>query len=84
MRFSRKGAGVDVEKTEKELMAAFRAGVNYFDTAYLYPGSEAALGEIVKRNGIREKIHIATKVPPFLIKNLSALESSWDACGRSI
>ena len=74
MRFSRKGAGVDVEKTEKELMAAFRAGVNYFDTAYLYPGSEAALGEIVERNGIREQIHIATKVPPFLIKNLSALD----------
>ena len=74
MRFSRKGTGVDVDKTEQELMAAFRAGVNYFDTAYIYPGSEAALGEIVERNGIRGQIHIATKLPPFMIKNLPALD----------
>ena len=46
MRFSRKGGGIDVDKTEREIMAAFRAGVNYYDTAYIYPGSEAALGQI--------------------------------------
>ena len=34
MRFSRKGAGIDIDKTEQELLAAYRAGVNYFDTAY--------------------------------------------------
>ena len=33
MRFSRKGTGVDIEKTERELMTAYRSGVNYFDTA---------------------------------------------------
>ena len=27
-------------------MEAYRSGVNYYDTAYLYPGSEAAIGEI--------------------------------------
>ena len=74
MRFSRKGAGVDVEKTEQELLAAFRGGVNYFDTAYIYPGSEAALGEIVERNGLRDKIRIATKIPPFLLKDRAALD----------
>ena len=52
MRFSKKGGGIDVDKTEQELLAAYRAGVNYFDTAYIYPGSEAALGEILERNGI--------------------------------
>ena len=74
MRFSRKGAGIDIDKTERELMTAFRAGVNYFDTAYIYPGSEAALGEIVERNGIRDQIHIATKIPPFLTKDLATME----------
>ncbi len=74
MRFSRKGAGVDLEKTEKELMRAFQAGVNYYDTAYIYPGSEAALGEIVKRNGIREQIHIATKLPQYLISSTAQIE----------
>ena len=56
MRFSKKGAGIDIAKTEAELMAAYRAGVNYFDTAYIYPGSEAAVGEIFERNRIRDKV----------------------------
>lgn len=78
MRFSRKGAGIDIEKTEQELLAAFRSGVNYFDTAYIYPGSEAALGEILSRNGIREKVHVATKLPQYLVRNLSSLDKYFD------
>ena len=35
MRFSRKNGGIDVEKTEKEILAAYQAGVNYYDTAYV-------------------------------------------------
>lgn len=69
MRFKRSGGRVDLEKAEREIMAAYNAGVNYFDTAYIYPGSEAALGEIVERNGIRDKINIATKLPHYLIRN---------------
>ena len=68
MRFKRSGGKVDVDKAELEIMAAYRGGVNYFDTAYIYPGSEAALGEIVERNGIRRNINIATKLPHYLIK----------------
>ena len=74
MRFSRKGNGIDIDKTEQELLAAFRAGVNYFDTAYIYPGSEAALGEILERNGIRDKVRIATKLPQYLVKNRASLD----------
>ena len=74
MRFSRKGNGIDLDKTEQELLAAFRAGVNYFDTAYIYPGSEAALGEILERNGIRDKVRIATKLPQYLVKNRASLD----------
>ena len=68
LRFSGAGDGIDIDKTEQELMAAYRAGVNYFDTAYIYPGSEAALGEILERNGIRDSVNIATKLPHYLIK----------------
>ena len=74
MRFSRKGGGIDIDKTELEIMAAYRAGVNYFDTAYIYPGSEAALGEILARNGIRDKVRIATKLPQYLVRNLASLD----------
>ncbi len=74
MRFSRSGGKPDVDKAEKEIMAAYRGGVNYFDTAYIYPGSEAALGEIVERNGIRDSIYIATKLPHYLIKSPDDIE----------
>jgi len=78
MRFSKKGGTIDVEKAEKEIMAAYRAGVNYFDTAYIYPGSESALGQIVERNGIRDQIYIATKLPQYLVKRSSAIDRYFD------
>ena len=42
MRFTKNGSSVDLDKAEKEVMAAIKAGVNYFDTAYVYAGNEAA------------------------------------------
>jgi len=74
MRFTRQGGSIDIQKAEREIMAAYRAGVNYFDTAYIYPGSEAALGEILERNGIRSEIALATKLPQYLIGTRTALE----------
>ena len=78
MRFTKKGNNIDLEKAEKEIMAAYRAGVNYFDTAYIYPGSEAAIGEIFERNHIRDKINIATKLPQYMIRNRSGLDKYFD------
>ena len=63
MRFTQKGGKFDFEKAEKEILAAYEAGVNYYDTAYTYPGSEALIGEIFEKNGIRDRIKIATKLP---------------------
>ena len=74
MRFTSSVRGIDIDKAEKELMAAYQNGVNYFDTAYIYSGSEAALGEILERNGIRDKVNIATKLPQYLISNRPALD----------
>ncbi len=74
MRFTQNKGKIDLEKAEKELMTAYKAGVNYFDTAYIYPGSEATLGEILEKNGIRDKVYIATKLPHYLIKNLDGIE----------
>ncbi|MDO4622525.1 MAG: aldo/keto reductase [Eubacteriales bacterium] len=68
MRFSQGVTGVQMQKTEQEIMEAFRAGVNYYDTAYIYPGSEAALGKILEKNGIRDQVNIATKLPHYMIK----------------
>ena len=74
MRFSRNGGGIDMKKAEREILRAVELGINYFDTAYIYPGSEVCLGEIVSKNGLRDKIHIATKLPQYLIRDKAGIE----------
>ncbi len=74
MRFQKKGGNIDLDEAEKEIMEAYSLGVNYYDTAYLYPGSEVAIGKIFEKNGIREKIKIATKLPQYLVTNRAAID----------
>ena len=74
MRFPQKMGRIDMKETESEIMTAFRAGVNYYDTAYIYPGSEATVGEIFEKNKIREQVYIATKLPHYLIKKYEDLD----------
>lgn len=77
MRFSKGKSGIDVDKAEKEMMLAIENGVNYFDTAYVYPGSEVTLGEILRRNQCRDKIYIASKLPHYLIKSADSMEKKF-------
>ncbi|MDR2504493.1 MAG: aldo/keto reductase [Oscillospiraceae bacterium] len=62
-----KGVGgvgaIDMKKSERLIMKAIGEGVNYIDCAYLYAGSEAALGKILSANNARDKVYIATKLP---------------------
>ena len=74
MRFPRKNGSIDMVETEKELLAAIDAGINYFDTAYIYPGNEVALGEVLAKNQLRDKVYIATKLPHYLIKSREGME----------
>lgn len=78
MRFTKSGSRIDYEKAEKELMEAIHGGVNYLDTAYIYPGSEVFLGEILTRNDCRERVKIATKLPQYLIKSEAALDKYFE------
>ncbi|MBQ8797025.1 MAG: aldo/keto reductase [Oscillospiraceae bacterium] len=74
MRFQRKQGKIDMALAEQQIMQAYQGGVNYYDTAYIYPGSEAAIGEVFEKNGIRDKIYIATKLPHYLIKSVEGME----------
>lgn len=74
MRFTANGSKIDIVKAERELMASINAGVNYYDTAYIYPGSEEALGRILEKNNCRNKVYIADKLPYYLIKSASAID----------
>ncbi|MBO4901421.1 MAG: aldo/keto reductase [Lachnospiraceae bacterium] len=78
MRFPRKGNGFDMEETEKEILYAVESGINYFDTAYIYPGSEEALGKIVSKLGIRDRIRIATKLPHYMMKTAADMEKHFN------
>ncbi len=77
MRFSKKGNSIDYPKTEKEILLAIEKGVNYFDTAYIYPGSEECLGRILDENGCRDKVNIATKLPQYILRSEKAIEKTF-------
>ena len=77
MRFTRKGSGIDYEKAEKEVLLAIEKGVNYFDTAYIYPGNEECLGWILEKNHCRNKVNIATKLPQYLLRSATAIDKTF-------
>ena len=68
MRFAK-----DKKEAEKQVIYAIENGVNYFDTAYVYPNSEAVLGSILAK-GYRDRVKIATKLPHFLVKKNEDLD----------
>ncbi len=74
MRFPSKGGGMDLREIQREIGFAIKHGVNYFDTAYVYRGSEKALGIVLKKNNWRKRVTIATKLPHYLIKSVEGAE----------
>ena len=56
---------VDLQKANTLITEAINLGINFFDTAYLYPGIETALGYVIDKNKVRDKIYIGTKLPLF-------------------
>lgn len=54
---------VDLDAAEALVVDAVERGINYFDTAYLYRGNEEALGTILQRTDLRDRVFLATKLP---------------------
>jgi len=73
MRFPR-----DKAESERIVLAAIDGGVNFFDTAYLYPNSEKTLGSILEKHGKRGDVYIATKLPVALCKSADDFEKYLD------
>ena len=68
---------IDYDKAKSLVDLAYKNGVNYFDTAYIYTGSEELMGKIFKKNGVREQIHIATKLPQYMLRSIDAVEKTF-------
>lgn len=71
MRLPTAGGGIDEPAAIALLRRAAQAGVNYFDTAYIYHRgkSETVLGKALA-GGLREQVNIATKLPPFMVRSM--------------
>ena len=65
---------IDQEMSVAMIRKAIDNGVNYIDTAFTYPKSEKIIGEALK-DGYREKVFIADKIPPWLIRSEEDKES---------
>jgi predicted aldo/keto reductase-like oxidoreductase len=63
----------DEGEAARQIVRAVELGVNYFDTAYVYPGSEARLGRILSK-GLRDKVKLATKLPPYRVARREDLD----------
>jgi predicted aldo/keto reductase-like oxidoreductase len=64
----------DTQKAERLIKSAIDSGVNYFDTAYVYSGSEEFLGKTFTKLGARGKVYIATKLPLILCRGKGDLD----------
>ena len=78
MRFNGAASGdsiIDEQKAVSLIRRVIDGGVTYIDTAYVYldKTSEIVLGKAL-RDGYREKVTIATKVPPDLVNCRADLE----------
>lgn len=79
MRFPMKGNSIDEERSIAMIRDLINKGVNYYDTAYFYNNgkSESLLGEALS-GGYREKVKIATKLPPFMVSKLEGAKKIFD------
>lgn len=88
MRFpviGKNNRAIDEEQTTQMVHKAIESGVNYFDTAYPYHAenfskageSEPFLGKALK-NGLREKVYLATKLPCWLVESREDMDRILD------
>ena len=71
MRLPEKDGAVDLERVKRMVDAYMQAGMNYFDTAYVYHGgnSEKAVREALAGRYPRDSFMLATKLPAWVLKS---------------
>ncbi|KAB0664035.1 aldo/keto reductase [Oryzomonas japonica] len=75
MRLPAKDGRIDEPRAIAQIRQAIDNGVNYVDTAWPYHGgeSEIVLGKALK-DGYRERVKVATKLPSWMIKSRADMD----------
>ena len=68
----------DVASARRIISRALERGVNYLDTAYLYPGNEEVVGAVLDELGARESVFLATKLPHASCKRAEDFDRFFD------
>jgi len=79
MRLASRRGKIDEERATRQIRSAIDLGVNYVDTAAPYHGgeSERFLGRALQ-DGYREKVYLATKLPPWSVKSREDMDKILD------
>ena len=67
MRLPKAGGAIDIEMTARMADEFIKRGYTYFDTAYVYEGSEEAFREAVAKRHKRESYTLADKLPGWVL-----------------
>ncbi len=85
MRLPKKGLGLDIEQISRMVDLFLEAGFTYFDTAFIYPGSEPAIRKALVDRYPRDAFTLATKLNAFVAPTEKAakkqLQTSLDRTG---
>ncbi len=70
----------DETKAINLIRSAIEQGINYFDTAYVYQAgkNEVLLGKALT-DGYRERVKVATKLPPYMVNSLNRAVKIFEA-----
>lgn len=85
MRLPKKGEEIDLTATCALVDAYLAGGFNYFDTAYVYPGSEQTFRKAVAERYPRERYTVANKMAGWLLNDTLTPEAMFqeqlERCG---
>ena len=79
MRLPTKRMKIDEQRATRQIREAIDQGINYIDTAIFYHGgaSERFLGKALQ-DGYRNKVKLATKLPPFAVQHRKDMDRILD------
>ena len=78
MRFPGPPGRPDPARARELIARAVERGINYLDTAYLYPGNEACVGAALEDLGLRDQVLLATKLPHGSVRARQDLDRIFD------